>query len=235
MGPPAIFGRITQRLRFTTACGPQTFRIELLWEDDSRHIFTSDNEGTKIEYYSASQQRLYMVEGNKIAEGILGAWYQAPRNQQRTTDPNKLYESLQGSWNLQGNRILSILNDRLAQLYAEDGQLKQTGRWTRKEKALEIIWDTGNFARLQFEGSQYSYSEIAAAHPIHQASSIAAQVTRNYSHTVDPLLARNRPATLSFDTPKAQVKFSKGLGFLNAQKMSMKGYPSDALGCPLRS
>ena len=23
--------------------------IELLWEDDSRHIFTSDNEGTKIE------------------------------------------------------------------------------------------------------------------------------------------------------------------------------------------
>ncbi|MGB0418187.1 MAG: hypothetical protein ACPGF8_01220 [Opitutales bacterium] len=184
--------------------------IELLWEDDSRHVFTSDNEGTKIEYYSASQQRLYMVEGHKIAEGTLGVWYQAPRSQQRTADPNKLYESLQGSWNLQGNRILSILNDRVAQLYAEDGQLKQTGRWTRKEKALEIIWDTGNFARLQFEGSQYSYSEIAAAHTIHQASPIAAQVTRNYSHTADALPAGNRPATLSFDSRKAQVKFFQG-------------------------
>lgn len=184
--------------------------IELLWEDDSRHIFSPQSEGTIIEYYSASQKRLYSVEGSKIPKGLLGAWYQAPRNQQRTNDPSKLYESLQGNWNVSDNHILSIMNNRLAQLYTEAGQLKQIGRWTRKEKALEIIWNTGDYARLQLEGSHYSYSNIAAAHPIHQASPIAQRVKRNYSYEANAQAPVGQPASLSFDSRKAQVKFFQG-------------------------
>ena len=56
------------------------------------------------------------VEGNKIAEGVLGAWYQAPRDNLQASTSNDHYASLQGNWNLSDNRVLSILNHRLAQL-----------------------------------------------------------------------------------------------------------------------
>lgn len=184
--------------------------IELLWENESRHIFSQQAKTTQIDHYNAAGEQLYSVEGTKIPEGVLGAWYQAPRDNQQASTSNDQYASLQGNWNLSDNRVLSILSHRVAQLDSVSGHPEQIGRWTRKEQAIEIIWNTGEYARLQQEGSEYTYTSVPPTHPIHQASSTAQPVTRNYSHEEKALLANAHSASLSFNSRKEQVKFFQG-------------------------
>ena len=185
--------------------------IELLWEDESRHILTQHDKGTKISHFSASGQELYAVYGTKMKDDILGTWYQAPRSTQQSKDPNRLYESLQGNWTMKDHHILSILKNRLALLYSEQGELKQSGRWTRKEKSLEIIWNSGDYARLKLKGSNYTYGSIPANLPIDEAALPEQLITRNYSHPTKDLPVNTKPTSLSFSSRKEQVKYFQGI------------------------
>ena len=189
--------------------------IELLWENESRHVFSQQAESTQIDHYSASGKQVYSVKGTRIAKGVLGAWYQAPRDDHQASKvSNGQYESLQGNWDLSDNRVLSILDDRVARLNSVTGQPEQRGRWTRKEQAIEIIWNTGDYSRLQQKGSDYIYTHIAATQPIHEASPTTQPITRNYSDLAKVSPSEDHLTSLSFDSRKEQIKFFQGTWIL---------------------